>query len=166
MDFYTRVRCPKCGGDVEHLVKTRIPPIHVTRCKNCEWSEEERTVVSDIFFPSESSVIRQGWQCPVCRRVYSPDTVMCLKCGDAETITVTYSGTDGTTGSVTHQYKQPDINDITGFFCDDISFCQEQCDWKTCPRNSQNIRDHSIPHSFIMGLPPDCPKKNNEKENE
>ena len=25
----------------------------------------------------------QGWQCPICRRVYSPATPMCWYCGDA-----------------------------------------------------------------------------------
>lgn len=29
--------------------------------------------------------IRQGWQCPICHRVYSPDTPMCYYCGN-ETI--------------------------------------------------------------------------------
>lgn len=31
---------------------------------------------------------RQGWQCPICRRVYSPDTMMCPFCGN-DTITTT-----------------------------------------------------------------------------
>lgn len=25
---------------------------------------------------------RQGWQCPLCKRVYSPDTSMCFYCGN------------------------------------------------------------------------------------
>lgn len=33
--------------------------------------------------------VRQGWQCPVCRRVYSPDTPMCYSCSNYETITTT-----------------------------------------------------------------------------
>ena len=36
--------------------------------------------------------IPQGWQCPVCRRVYSPTTTMCLYCGERETTVAT----DGT----------------------------------------------------------------------
>ena len=32
----------------------------------------------------------QGWQCPVCRRVYSPTTPWCLYCGN-ETYTTTTS---------------------------------------------------------------------------
>lgn len=31
----------------------------------------------------------QGWQCPVCGRVYSPTTPMCFYCGNMETITTT-----------------------------------------------------------------------------
>ena len=32
----------------------------------------------------------QGWQCPICKRVYSPTTSMCFYCGNME---VTYSTT-------------------------------------------------------------------------
>ena len=32
---------------------------------------------------------QQGWQCPICRRVYSPMTVMCLYCGDRKPSTST-----------------------------------------------------------------------------
>ena len=27
---------------------------------------------------------QQGWQCPLCGRVYSPTTTMCLYCGNGE----------------------------------------------------------------------------------
>lgn len=30
-------------------------------------------------------LFQQGWQCPVCKRVYSPSTSMCRYCGDKET---------------------------------------------------------------------------------
>lgn len=44
-------------------------------------------------------------------------------------------------------------------YTDDISFCQDkQCEMTDCPRNQKNIRDKSIPHSFFVDLPPDCPK--------
>lgn len=46
----------------------------------------------------------------------------------------------------------------SGMWSDDITFCTEECDRLSCPRNQKNIRDHSIPHSFSVGLPPDCPK--------
>ena len=29
----------------------------------------------------------QGWQCPVCGRVYSPTTPMCFSCGNGEVVT-------------------------------------------------------------------------------
>lgn len=51
-----------------------------------------------------------------------------------------------------------DIREIDGLWCDDITFCKEQCGWKSCPRNKQNIRDRTIPHSFQVGIPLDCPK--------
>ena len=51
-----------------------------------------------------------------------------------------------------------DIREIDGLWCDDITFCQELCGWESCPRNQQNIRDRSVPHSFSVGIPEDCPK--------
>lgn len=56
-----------------------------------------------------------------------------------------------------------DIRDVPGLWCDDITFCQEKCGWTDCPRNSQNIRDRTIPHSFSVGIPYDCPKQNAKK---
>lgn len=52
-----------------------------------------------------------------------------------------------------------DIRDIDGLWCDDITFCQEECDWTNCPRNQKNIRNKTIPHSFSVVIPDDCPKK-------
>ena len=46
-----------------------------------------------------------------------------------------------------------------GLWCDDITFCTERCGWKKCPRNCQNIRDRSVPHSFSVERPADCPKE-------
>lgn len=37
----------------------------------------------------------QGWQCPICKRVYSPSTSFCLFCGAESTIT-TSTGTGAT----------------------------------------------------------------------
>ena len=51
-----------------------------------------------------------------------------------------------------------DIRDIDGLWCDDITFCPERCGWKDCPRNKQNIRDKTIPHSFSVEIPQDCPR--------
>lgn len=33
--------------------------------------------------------IPQGWQCPVCKRVYSPDFPFCTVCGNTGTYTTT-----------------------------------------------------------------------------
>lgn len=32
---------------------------------------------------------RQGWQCPICGRIYSPDTIMCPYCGNYDIKTTT-----------------------------------------------------------------------------
>lgn len=37
----------------------------------------------------------QGWQCPICKRVYSPFTQMCLYCGNQETQTTTFPNNGG-----------------------------------------------------------------------
>lgn len=52
-----------------------------------------------------------------------------------------------------------DIRKIDGLWCDDITFCRARCEMITCPRNQKNIRDRSVPHSFSVGLPTDCPRK-------
>lgn len=33
------------------------------------------------WWPGGSYPAQQGWQCPCCRRVYSPTTAMCFTCG-------------------------------------------------------------------------------------
>ena len=43
-------------------------------------------------------------------------------------------------------------------FNDDISFCpKSECKRKSCKRNQMNIQDHTIPHSFFVEIPYDCP---------
>lgn len=39
---------------------------------------------------SEQSSIRQGWQCPKCRSILSPDTTYCIFCAQAPKVTVDY----------------------------------------------------------------------------
>lgn len=46
-------------------------------------------VVSPLTVGDFISTPRQGWQCPCCGRVYSPDTPMCWYCGNKGTITST-----------------------------------------------------------------------------
>ena len=43
----------------------------------------------------------QGWQCPICKRVYSPTTPMCYYCGNVEVKT---SNTFTTTNATTNKY--------------------------------------------------------------
>ena len=52
---------------------------------------------------------------------------------------------------------------VPAIFHDDITFCQEECEWNDCMRNKKNIRDKTIPHSFSVEIPEDCPKKHMEK---
>ena len=39
---------------------------------------------------------------------------------------------------------------------DDITFCQEECERVDCMRNSKNIRDRTVPHSYSVERPEDC----------
>jgi len=36
--------------------------------------------------------IPQGWQCPICKRVYSPSTTMCYYCGNEKISAATTTG--------------------------------------------------------------------------
>ena len=40
----------------------------------------------------------QGWQCPICKRVYSPFTKMCMYCGNKEVETITLPKLPNTVG--------------------------------------------------------------------
>lgn len=62
--------------------------------------------------------------------------------------------------------NQESAEDVTGLYCDDITFCWGPCDNFKCPRNKYNIRDKKVPHSFFAEgvVPDDCPKQK-EKEN-
>ena len=46
----------------------------------------------------DQQLIQQGWQCPVCKRVYSPETYVCWYCGG--------SGCTATTKTVTNDPEQ------------------------------------------------------------
>lgn len=43
----------------------------------------------------DSGYVPQGWQCPICKRVYSPTTMMCMYCG-GEGAMKTYTTTSAT----------------------------------------------------------------------
>lgn len=42
----------------------------------------------------------QGWQCPVCKRVYSPSTLMCMYCGGDKVNVTTGSNVNTATAPV------------------------------------------------------------------
>ena len=103
---------------------------------------------------------QQGWQCPICKKVYSPTTPMCYYCGNG----IPYTVSSTTVGDAKSKTKEVDIKDIDDLWCDDITFCQEECGLKSCPRNKRNIRDKTIPHSYSVEIPQDCPKKKGEMQ--
>lgn len=80
-----------------------------------------------------------------------------------------YGNCDITSGCLMHRSETCDkflkrgeritAMDVPGLWCDDITFCPEKCRMTSCPRNSKNIRDKSVPHSYSVGIPDDCPKK-------
>ena len=39
--------------------------------------------------------VMQGWQCPICKRDYSPFTHKCMYCGNKEVETITLPNTVG-----------------------------------------------------------------------
>lgn len=53
----------------------------------------------------------QGWQCPLCKRVYSPYTPMCMYCGNGKQ---GYSVSTGTTKIYTHDEKLR-VTDYPGY---------------------------------------------------
>lgn len=50
-------------------------------------------LLKSITVNDQPIVAQQGWQCPVCGRVYSPFTPMCYYCGGEQKIE-TSTGTD------------------------------------------------------------------------
>ena len=48
----------------------------------------------------------QGWQCPICKRVYSPITPMCYYCGNGVVTTTTNIETPKTEEDFTEKWKK------------------------------------------------------------
>ena len=80
---------------------------------------------------------QQGWQCPICKRVYSPFTPMCYCCG-AEGITRTSTGTSS--DWVKHQKEPSSYTSVsTGyaqFSAEDIGTCDYCKHNAGLPRNN------------------------------
>lgn len=62
---------------------------------------------------SEFNFAQQGWQCPICKRVYSPFTPSCFCCGNEKIITTTTitTGTPPTQDVVTTAENAPIENE-------------------------------------------------------
>lgn len=58
----------------------------------------------------EINIAPQGWQCPICKRVYSPTTPMCTYCG-GEQKTVTTTSTDYVPFEILKSRTAKDWND-------------------------------------------------------
>ena len=43
-------------------------------------------------YDMDINFVPQGWQCPICKRVYSPTTPMCNYCGGEQKTVATTSG--------------------------------------------------------------------------
>ena len=56
--------------------------------------KEESSAVNSIL-PQDNIFVNMGWQCPICKRVYSPFTKMCMYCGNREVETITLPNTGG-----------------------------------------------------------------------
>lgn len=78
--------------------------------------------------------VQQGWRCPICRRVYSPNTPMCWYCG-REVITKTSADNEemamegGLTGHGIFKVivpKRKDLNLCESCFTEFLSFMNEK----------------------------------------
>ena len=59
--------------------------------------KEESSAVNSIL-PQDNLFVNMGWQCPICKRVYSPFTHMCMYCGNREVETITLPKLPNTVG--------------------------------------------------------------------
>ena len=55
----------------------------------------------------DDNYIPQGWQCPICKRVYSPTTLMCMYCGEGEYKTI------ATSNGIIDSYQKQETKDAT-----------------------------------------------------
>lgn len=59
----------------------------------------------------DNNYVPQGWQCPICKRVYSPTTQMCMYCGEEQKTTITTSSTPASRVVVNGVYWERDKED-------------------------------------------------------
>ena len=75
--------------------------------------------------------VQQGWQCPLCKRVYSPFTPCCFYCGE-EGMTKTSTGTDWQK----HQSVTTAEHGILGQ--PTLRFINGECDYICNPKENDN----------------------------
>ena len=61
----------------------------------------------------KAKTVMQGWQCPICKRVYSPFTHICTYCGNREVETITLPNTGGFVQEQSSDYRNRTINQTT-----------------------------------------------------
>lgn len=66
--------------------------------------KEESCAVNPIL-PQDNLFVNMGWQCPICKRVYSPFTHMCMYCGNKEAETITLPNTGGLPQEQNNNFK-------------------------------------------------------------
>ena len=57
--------------------------------------------------PFNGLFAQQGWQCPICKRVYSPFTQMCHYCGNSlSEINITFAKVEQTLNDTVQKYRK------------------------------------------------------------
>lgn len=64
--------------------------------------KEESSAINPIL-PQDELFVNKGWQCPICKRVYSPFIHMCMYCGNRESETITLPKLPNTVGLAQEQ---------------------------------------------------------------
>lgn len=95
------------------------------------------------------SFAQLGWQCPICKRVYSPFTSMCYYCG-AEGITKTSTGTG--TDWVKYQKEPSSFTSISTGYAQFTAENKRTCD--TCKHRGGLPRNNGT--TEYSGICKDC----------
>ena len=78
-----------------HCDVCRYHNLNNPRCCDCDWREAMDDIDGmdevGVEAPSVGQVVIQGWQCPICKRIYSPYTEKCSYCGPEQESNVALS---------------------------------------------------------------------------
>lgn len=88
------MKCWICGKEME-----KIDGCY--HCKDCRVGVDHTAFIPPITQENESQIYQQGWVCPKCGGVYSPNQNYCPHCTPPIDIKVTYN---------TGDYVNPNIN--------------------------------------------------------